>query len=940
MAPIVFGVVIGLMTNLVTGDHPAAWIFAALGAAVLAHIALALRQVRLRARAARLTRERLLPRLLGLPKPPAPGRGAGSASCLMEWLSAAHCPAPFRGRSAELRTLIRWCTDEGGESWIAVVAGFDGAGKKRLAIELARKLPPEWYCGRAAGVAGLVEAIDECGEPCLVVVTDADRRRDLAELVDSLASARVRVRLVLCVRDPDRLRSHVDVLDAARSAVSRALVVRLGPIGRASDRLRWFEEAVRAYAAAWNVPPPSEAFVPAGDVHDAIVVLLCRAMLAVLDRPGSLAARTMSVAELMTALWSIQVAGWTAEADPRLPASVRSELAIGDIVTVHALEPPARSLARLRRFATTPSDVLAGIRDWVDERFPADAPGISDAVPRLLLGHLILRTLACEPELSVALSGDRDGAADLASTLAWAVSSHPDRLETVLGLVRGHTFAPVMIRALVADAVPTAELDAALAELIPTPAGDDLLCIPVPRSFRRTSCAQLAALVHELRDSGAPEAALADALGVLAQDYGDLGRLSAAVHAGSEAVVCYRRLVKREPVEFEPLLAVELCRLAYRTKLLGDLKKALRLVRAAVALSRRLAEASDQHITTLADALHVASDCRAAAGDPHGALREARECVALRRAAVVAESARELPSLGKDLIGLGIRLYDVGLHHEGLCVSEETVALYRALAADDGGGDPMRLAWALTNLAISLLEMRRPAEALVAARSAIRTWETAPFDPDAELCRSNLANSYFVVATTVRQAAHPTSEAIIPANRALALRRELMTRNPDRHAPDLARDLGLVGRLHVELGDLDFGMKLIRDGVARYRKLAAANPRRHRADLAAALRGLANCAAIGNDMAVAVAAAAEATVIDRELLEYNAGVHAPRLAAQMSATAATRMSGQDRAGAIAALGDSLAILRPYARTGSGHPLAMRYERTVAALQRIKLTPDA
>lgn len=122
------------------------------------------------------------------------------------------CPAPFKGRRRELARLDAWCNGEPGCP-VMMIAGPAGVGKSRLALEFASSHPAGWAAGwLRAGANAAVEAVQDCGEPAVILADDADGRTDLVPLLEALAERHEdpEVRVVLVTRSAPGLRSALE----------------------------------------------------------------------------------------------------------------------------------------------------------------------------------------------------------------------------------------------------------------------------------------------------------------------------------------------------------------------------------------------------------------------------------------------------------------------------------------------------------------------------------------------------------------------------------------------------------------------------------------------------------------------------------------------------------------------------------------------------------
>jgi tetratricopeptide (TPR) repeat protein len=165
----------------------------------------------------------------------------------------------------------------------------------------------------------------------------------------------------------------------------------------------------------------------------------------------------------------------------------------------------------------------------------------------------------------------------------------------------------------------------------------------------------------------------------------------------------------------------------------------------------------------------------------------------------------------------------VGRPGEALTAAEETVQLYRGLAADNPGHLP-DLAQALTNLANRLAESGRRVEGLAAAEEAVRLYrELVEGNRDAYLPNlagsvnnrdaylPNLAASVNNLALRLGESGR-RGEGLTAAQEAVALRRELVESHRDAYLPDLATSVN------------NLALRLAEEAAQLYRELVAENP--------------------------------------------------------------------------------------------------------------------
>ena len=143
---------------------------------------------------------------------------------------------------------------------------------------------------------------------------------------------------------------------------------------------------------------------------------------------------------------------------------------------------------------------------------------------------------------------------------------------------------------------------------------------------------------------------------------------------------------------------------------------------------------------------------------------------------------------------------------------------------------------ALTNLGACYSELGRPDEALAPTEEAVAGYRALAADnpahlPHLAMALTNLSNRY-------RELGRP-DEALAPTEEAVAGYRELAADNP-AHLPHLAMALTNLGNRYSELGRPDEALAPTEEAVAGYRELAAENPA-YLPDLAGALTNLGHC---------------------------------------------------------------------------------------------------
>jgi DNA polymerase III delta prime subunit len=466
-------------------------------------------------------------------------------------MTASFSPTPLWGRSAVHDRLVAWCEHCDPRAEVArLVVGPAGVGKSRLALAVAESLLGRgWAADRLQGdAAGLIERIVAADDPALVIVDDAERVA--APVLEALLGGAIRypdlVRVVLLARSAAAVPVQSDtVLPHLRR------IETLEPVGEASDRLRWFGEAVRAYARTLDVSPPDVPDRPVGGEDDTPLVLHARALLAVL---GRIHTRTQPPSELFTELVALKQRGWVADL-PRLPVGCDVDT-LAEALTVLLLSPAAdveeaaTLLRRLPQFAhDSAQESRIAVACWAHRRYPPGPDHRPDLVPHLVAERLVLDTLGRRPQLL----RDQDAPA-AAPVLVRASTTYDDGLEQLTILLAYQTSQlPEALAVILATGVTGHLLDRALADSINTDVADDirvrerLLALTLPATFPHLRAAYNQLLVtHYLEqveaepDRYRPD--LASSLNNFGINLRTVGRHREALEAAEEAVTIYRGL--------------------------------------------------------------------------------------------------------------------------------------------------------------------------------------------------------------------------------------------------------------------------------------------------------------------------------------------------------------------------------------------------------------
>ena len=583
---VVVGVVVGLLTNIVT-TTPTWPVVGGLVATVGVWAALTVRQAvraeKDRLAALREARDELL-------EPMQPGlQGSHTIRTL---LAAEHTLAPFVARGTETRKLMHWCQDSTAPA-VHVLAGPSGVGKSRLAVEVARELPQQgWVAGRCVSgkAAQLLPAVIACREPTLVVVDDADTQPGVASLVEQVGERveRGEVKVLLLVREATVFQTwlHQQLPDAQRVHFP---TTPLAVVGGPGDRRRWFVEAVRAYAAALDVPPPPVSDIdtrPVGADGDPMIVTQVRGVLAALagTRERADAIRTAGIDRVAAGLIEHERQRWDrAAGDPEwdLQAGLTAKDREKALLALVLLAPTTDAnvvmvLQRLPRFRDKPQDVLYHVADWAHHLYPGGEAGQVEPSPDFLRDALLAglaqpgHAELTESLLSALPTPDGQDGAGMLTRLVRAAALFATVAQLV-GKIVHHQ--PTLLTAAIESLVLTGPaarvierhlVEAITLDMFTAPETERLLDLLEPTQFAPLRAAlQQLAVQHARRaldedDVEETHAALAVALNSLGVSLRALGRHQQALDADEEALRLWRDLATQNPARHTRNLAQSL----------------------------------------------------------------------------------------------------------------------------------------------------------------------------------------------------------------------------------------------------------------------------------------------------------------------------------------------------------------------------------------------
>ncbi|MFG2229143.1 hypothetical protein ACGFNX_03830 [Streptomyces sp. NPDC048723] len=321
---------------------------------------------------------------------------------------------------------------------------------------------------------------------------------------------------------------------------------------------------------------------------------------------------------------------------------------------------------------------------------------------------------ACVSVSRFSSAGDGSTAADLAQA---ALNTVPDLWRPALSVAaaQGGVFVQALEQLAAAEGTPLP-----LAELAAT--------VPTGHSTLRglaliaTECSK-----PDDADDASEEARAARAvwLNNLSVRQSETGDRDAALTSITEAVQLYRALAQTNPAAFLPNLAASLNNLSNQQSDSGDRDAALTSITEAVQLYRALAQTNPAaFLPNLAGSLNNLSVQQSNTGDRNAALTSITEAVQLHRTLAQADPAAFLPDLATSLNNLSNRQSDTGDRDAALTSITEAVHIRRTLAQTDPAAFLPNLAGSLNNLSVQQGNTGDRDAALTSITEAVQLYRT------------------------------------------------------------------------------------------------------------------------------------------------------------------------------------------------------------------------
>ena len=353
--------------------------------------------------------------------PPGPAEAEGVPGGVARYLRPEEAVVEFWPRP-ELAELRDWLVSDRPAD-VELVTGEGGAGKTRLALQLAREASEEHgfrcYWAQRGTESQTVTAVRQDTSPVLIVIDYAETFSELPGLLDHLTAAPLPgepsslVRVLLLARSAgewwDQLVSGCSTRLGEDLAAMSPLA--LGAVAEPTRQRELFEQAVAAFAARLGRPRPSGSRPPAFGPDAVILVVHAAALVSVLDDPPDGTDQAGDAAAVIGRLLLHEARYWqqsqTQYGLSLGPTLTRRVVAAGTLAGADDESSAIQMLSAIEDLAD------AGIRGraarWLHDLYPATAPGrkpaewIGPLRPELVAEHLVTSVFNEQPALARAL---------------------------------------------------------------------------------------------------------------------------------------------------------------------------------------------------------------------------------------------------------------------------------------------------------------------------------------------------------------------------------------------------------------------------------------------------------------------------------------------------------------------------------------------------------
>ncbi|GAA1387814.1 tetratricopeptide repeat protein [Catellatospora chokoriensis] len=850
----------------------------------------------------------------------------------LQVLQAEHAVVPFQARD-ELTILTDWCRTAaaGPYTGIAVIHGVGGAGKSRLALELAHQLATRdgWYTGYLREGATGRDWLGTVVSPTLIVLDYADARTADAEHLLTILKRRV-----------DRGAAPAIVIMTARAINGQWLTTlrrtwnRDGHLVRERDPLHLppehpagaaiFRRAARIFHQRPDTDLDLEAADQAAPADWTTLDYILLALLAARS-PDQLPTTREELYEEVLAhertYWTQtynRFAGLPKDADAPLDVLNRSVASLtlrapttrkevhAALRAVEELRDDTQWRETVRTTLTTclqpgPGEPLVLRPDPIADHLTLhelhDDGALLTSILDGLEGYHLLSALR---QLNRAAAAAPDSTTDMVT--AW-VSARTDRWKSLLPIAmeQGGTALSALHRLI--DEDPAVPWLGELSSAIP------LTSIGLPELGLHADLRRLSILRADDTSQPANIAAQLQRVGLRQYNVGDR---RAALASITEAIDYYRTLAKTDRNTNLPDLADGLCNLAVQQSEAGDRRAAVASITEAISYYRTLAKTDPTtHLPDLAISLNNLAVQQGEAGDRRAAVASITEAIEYCRTLAKTAPTTHLPILASSLYNLAIQQRADGDREGALASNAEAVGYYRTLVKTDPATHLPNLTKSLYNLANRQGDIGDREGALASITKAVNYYRAlAKANPAVHL--PNLAMSLNNLA--VRQSKVGDQRAAVASiTEAVGYYRTLVKTDPDTHLPNLANSLYDLAARQSKVGDQRAAVASITEAVEYYRTLAKTDPDTHLPNLGDYLNKLAILQSKVGDQRAALASITEAVDYYRTLAKTDPDTHLPDLADSLNRLARRQTKVGDHEAALTSNAEAVGYYRALAQ---------------------------
>ena len=354
--------------------------------------------------------------------PPGPAEAEKVPGGVARYLRPEEAVVEFWPRP-ELGALRGWLVSDRPAD-VQLVTGEGGAGKTRLALQLAREATEEYgfrcYWAQHGTESQTVTAVRQDISPVLIVLDYAETFADMPGLLAQLTAAPLpgepspQVRVLLLARSAGEWWDQLVASSSTRLGEALAAIspLALGAITEPTRQREVFEQAVMAFAARLGRPRPSGSRPPAFRPDAVILVVHAAALVSVLDHHSPDSTDQAGDAAAVIGRLLLHEARYWQQSQAQYglslgPALTRRVVAAGTLVGADDESSAVQMLSAIDDLGD------AGVRGrtarWLHDLYPATGPGRAPAEwigplrPDLVAEHLVMSVFSEQPALVRAL---------------------------------------------------------------------------------------------------------------------------------------------------------------------------------------------------------------------------------------------------------------------------------------------------------------------------------------------------------------------------------------------------------------------------------------------------------------------------------------------------------------------------------------------------------